>query len=48
MGMETGLLAVLLSLSILSALRYGRDRRPAQGVLLSVSLGLAFLTDRTQ
>jgi hypothetical protein len=44
MGMETGLLAVLLSLSILSALRYARDHRPAQGVLLSVSLGLAFLT----
>jgi arabinofuranosyltransferase len=44
MGMETGLLAVLLSLSILSALRYAKDRRPAQGVLLSVSLGLAFLT----
>src|SRR5215212_6724493 len=44
MGMETGLLAVLLSLSILSALRYARDRRPAQGVLLSVTLGLAFLT----
>ena len=44
MGMETGLLAVLLSLSILFALRYARDHRPAQGVLLSVSLGLAFLT----
>src|SRR5215217_3911343 len=44
MGMETGLLAVLLSLSILSALRYTRDHRPAQGMLLSVSLGLAFLT----
>jgi arabinofuranosyltransferase len=44
MGMETGLLTVLLSLSVLSALRYARDRRPAQGVLLSVSLGLAFLT----
>src|SRR5919199_4227504 len=44
MGMETGLLAVLLSLSVLLALRYARDRRPTQGVLLSVSLGLAFLT----
>jgi arabinofuranosyltransferase len=44
MGMEIGLLAVLLSLGILSALRYARDHRPAQGVLLSVSLGLAFLT----
>ncbi len=44
MGMETGLLAVLLSLSVLFALRYARDHRPAQGVLLSVSLGLAFLT----
>ena len=44
MGMETGLLTVLLSLSILSALRYARDHRPTQGVLLPVSLGLAFLT----
>jgi arabinofuranosyltransferase len=44
MGMETGLVAVLLSLSILSALRYAKDGRPAQAVLLSVSLGLAFLT----
>ena len=44
MGMETGLLAVLLSLSVLSALKYGRDFKPAQGLLLSVSLGLAFLT----
>jgi hypothetical protein len=44
MGMETGLLAVLLSLSVLAALRYAAYRRPAQGVLLSVSLGLAFLT----
>jgi hypothetical protein len=44
MGMETGLLAVLLSLGILSALRYAADQRPAHGVLLSISLGLAFLT----
>jgi arabinofuranosyltransferase len=44
MGMETGLLAVLLSLGILTALRYAADQRPAQGVLLSVFLGLAFLT----
>jgi arabinofuranosyltransferase len=44
MGMETGLVAVLVSLSVLSALRYARDQRVAQGVLLSVSLGLAFLT----
>ncbi len=44
MGMETGLLAVLLSLSVLSALRYVRDRKPARGLLLSASLGLAFLT----
>ncbi len=44
LGMETGLLAVLVSLSLLFALRYVRDRRPAQGALLSVSLGLAFLT----
>ncbi|MDP9426554.1 MAG: glycosyltransferase family 39 protein, partial [Actinomycetota bacterium] len=44
LGMETGLLTVLVSLSVLFALRYVRDRRPAQGALLSVSLGLAFLT----
>jgi len=44
MGMEAGLLAVLLSLSVLCALRYARDHRPVQGVLLCVSLGLAFLT----
>src|SRR5829696_4117337 len=44
MGMETGLLAVLLSLSVLLVLRYVRDRKPAQGSLLSASLGLAFLT----
>src|ERR687894_693824 len=44
MGMETGLLAVLLSLGVLAALRYAADQRPEQGVLLCVSLGLAFLT----
>ena len=44
MGMETGLLAVLLSLGVLAALRYAAYQRPAQGLLLSVSLGLAFLT----
>jgi arabinofuranosyltransferase len=43
MGMETGLVALFLSLSVLCALRYARDQRPAQGALLSVSLGLAFL-----
>jgi len=44
MGMETGLLAVLVSLSVLCALKYAREHRPIQGVVLSVSLGLAFLT----
>jgi hypothetical protein len=44
MGMETGLLAVLLSLSVLLVLRYVQNRKPAQGSLLSASLGLAFLT----
>jgi hypothetical protein len=44
LGMETGLLAVLVSASVLFTLRYVRDRRPAQGALVSVSLGLAFLT----
>ena len=33
MGMETGLLTVLLSLSVLSALRYAADQRPVHGVL---------------
>src|ERR671916_2793732 len=37
MGMETGLLAVLLSLGILTALRYAADQRPEQGVLLCVA-----------
>src|SRR5215212_5080525 len=44
LGMETGLVAVLLSLGILCALRYARDHRPAQGMLVSISMGLAFLT----
>ena len=44
LGMETGLLAVLVSLSVLFVLRYARDRRPAQAALVSVALGLAFLT----
>ena len=44
MGMETGLLAVLLSLSVLSALSYVRDYELARGLLLSATLGLAFLT----
>jgi arabinofuranosyltransferase len=44
MGMESGLVAVLVSLSVLFALKYAREHRPGQGVVLSVSLGLAFLT----
>jgi arabinofuranosyltransferase len=44
MGMETGLLAVLLSLSVLFALKYAEDRRPALAIFLFISLGLAFLT----
>src|SRR5918998_5274003 len=44
MGMETGLVAVLVSLSVLCALKYAREQRPGQGVVLCVSLGLAFLT----
>src|SRR3712207_184229 len=44
MGMETGLLAVLVSLSVLCSLKYAREHRPVQGVVLCVSLGLAFLT----
>src|SRR5215212_4604355 len=44
LGMETGLVAVLLSLSVLCALRYAKEHRPAQGIMVSISLGLAFLT----
>jgi arabinofuranosyltransferase len=44
MGMETGLLAVLRSSSVLCALRYVRDHGLGRGLLLSASLGLAFLT----
>ncbi|QIN80184.1 hypothetical protein GBA65_18540 [Rubrobacter marinus] len=44
LGMETGLLAVLVSLSVLFVLRYVRDGEPVQGALVSVALGLAFLT----
>jgi hypothetical protein len=44
MGMETGLLAVLLSSSVLFALRYAESNEPTPGFLMSVSLGLAFLT----
>jgi arabinofuranosyltransferase len=44
LGMETGLLAVLLSLSVLLALGYAEEPGPARGLLLSASLGLAFLT----
>jgi arabinofuranosyltransferase len=42
MGMETGLLAVLISASVLLALRYAQSGRG--GLALSASLGLAFLT----
>jgi arabinofuranosyltransferase len=44
LGMETGLVAVLLSLSVLCALKYAKEHRPAQGMMVSISLGLAFLT----
>ena len=43
MGMETGLLAVLVSGSVLSALRYG-EGNPWWGVSTVVCLGLAFWT----
>jgi arabinofuranosyltransferase len=42
MGMETGLLAVLISASVLLALRYSRSGRG--GLAMSTCLGLAFLT----
>ena len=44
MGMETGLLAVFLSASVLFAVKYAENHQPTQGILMSTSVGLAFLT----
>lgn len=44
MGMETGLLALLMTLSVLAAMRYAREGTASQGILLSILLGLAYLT----
>lgn len=43
MGMETGLLTVLLLLGVLLAFRVARNGNPAELALLSLVLGLAFL-----
>lgn len=43
-GMETGLLTLLLFLSILSALNYTRKHNRSQLFLMAICLGLAFLT----
>jgi arabinofuranosyltransferase len=44
MGMETGLLTLLLYLGILSALKYARNRNSSQLFLSAIYLSLAFLT----
>jgi hypothetical protein len=44
MGMETGLLTVLLLAAVLCALEYGEDQQPPQLLMLALWLGLAFLT----
>lgn len=44
MGMETGLLTLLLLLSILFTFNYGKSRNPSSLLFVSVFLGLAFLT----
>ena len=44
MGMETGLLSLLLSIAILSAFRYRENRKPVYLVSTSLSLGFAYLT----
>lgn len=44
MGMETGLLALMLLLGVLQALRYLAEPRSSTWMLMAVSLGLAFLT----
>lgn len=44
MGMETGLLTVLLLSGILAAFKYVKSGQPAQLLALTASLGLAYLT----
>ena len=44
MGMETGLLTVLLLFGILSAFNYGTSKKPIHILLTAIYLGLAFLT----
>jgi hypothetical protein len=43
-GMETGLLTILLSVSILFALRFISNRKTSNLVFMAISLGLTFLT----
>lgn len=44
MGMETGLLTVLLLSGVLSALNYAESQKPMHLLVMGLSLGLAFLT----
>lgn len=44
MGMETGLLTLMLALGIFFALKFKRDMKPYALYFVSVSLGLAFMT----
>jgi len=44
MGMETGLLTLLVLWAVLSAFDYLKDREPVSLLFLTISLGLAFLT----
>ena len=44
MGMETGLLSLLLCIAVLSAFRYRKNKISSCLVLTTVSLGLAYLT----
>ena len=44
MGMETGLLTLLLLFSLLTALKYANQQKERHLFLLSLSLGLAYLT----
>ncbi len=44
MGMETGLLTVLLLSAVLAGLNYAKSQQPTQLLLVTGSLGLAYLT----
>lgn len=44
MGMETGLLALLLAWATLASLMYEKDHKPRHLVVVAIALGLAYLT----